>query len=119
MNVNFLKIWLATATMLASPQLHSQVVPTGAAGVVPPKSVVSVFPAPPGVEASPDFIVQADNKRIFTYKTPAFSFATFALRGECELVVVVNRPIKHPVIRPLALGIIPRVVGNTLQIHLS
>ena len=105
--------------MLGSSQFNSQAVPTGAARVALDKSEVTIFPNPQGIKASPDFGVQSENGMVFTYKTPAFSFATFAFSGECEVVVVVNRPIKHPVIRPLALGIIPKVKGNTLRIHLT
>ena len=80
---------------------------------------VIAYPAPNGIEASPDYQVQAGGKNIFAHKTPVLSFAAFELRGEAELVLTVNRPIKNPVIRPLALGIKPTVEGNTLRFHVS
>jgi len=89
----------------------------GAAAIV--RGEVISYPIPTGIEASPDYQVRADQKNIFVYKTPVFSMATFAFTGEVEVVLDVKRPVKHPVIRPLALGIKPTMDGNTLRFHIS
>ena len=80
---------------------------------------VIAYPVPPGVEMSPDYQVRADNQNIFVHITPVLSFASFALDGGAEIVLDVHRPIKTPVIRPLALGIKPTVEGSTLRFHIS
>ena len=77
------------------------------------------YPIPTGIEASSDYQVRADQKNIFVYKTPVFSMATFSFTSEVEVVLDVKRPVKHPVIRPLALGIKPTMDGNTLRFHIS
>jgi hypothetical protein len=79
---------------------------------------VTAYPVPPGIEASPDYQVSAGDQNIFVYKTPILSFASFALSGEAEVVLTVDRPITKPVIRPLSLGIKPTVVGNTIRFHI-
>ncbi|MEI7731066.1 MAG: glycosyl hydrolase family 28 protein [Verrucomicrobiota bacterium] len=80
---------------------------------------VMAYPTPKGIEASPDYQVRANSKNIFVYNTPVFSMATFAFSGEVEVVLDVKRPIKHPVIRPLARGIKPIVEGNTLRFRIN
>ena len=86
---------------------------------VRPQAEVIAYPVPPGIEASPDYQVQAGDQNIFTYKTPVLSFATFSFRGEVEVVLTVNRPVKNPVVRPLGLGIKPVVEGNILRFHIN
>lgn len=82
------------------------------------RAEVIAYPVPPGIEASTDYKVVAGNTNIFVYKTPVLSFASFALEGEAEVVLVVDRPIKRPVIRPLSLGIKPTVEGNTIRFRI-
>ena len=91
----------------------------GLPGTTQLRGEVIVYPQPKGIEPSADYQVRADNKEVFTYQTPVFSMATFAFTGEVDVVVTVKRPILHPVVRPLSLGIKPEVKGNTLRIHLS
>lgn len=79
---------------------------------------VIAYPVPPGIAPSPDYQIQVGNKYIFVHKTPVLSFASFALNGEAEVVVTVNRPINNPVIRPLSLGIKPTVEGNRLRFRI-
>lgn len=83
------------------------------------RSEVIAYPVPPGVEASTDYKVTAGDTNIFVYKTPVLSFASFALKGEAEVTLVVDRPIHKPVIRPLSLGIKPTVEGNTIRFRIS
>ena len=91
----------------------------GLPGTTQLRGEVIVYPQPKGIEPSADYQVRADKKEVFTYQTPVFSMATFAFTGEVDVVVTVKRPILHPVVRPLSLGIKPEVKGNTLRIHLS
>lgn len=79
---------------------------------------VTAYPFPQGLEPSPDYQVSAGGHAIFVYKTPAFSMATFAVTGEADVEVKVQRPITHPVIRPLARGIQPAVDRSSLRFHL-
>ena len=78
----------------------------------------TAYPVHKGMEPSPDYQVIAGGKAVFVYKTPAFSMATFAVTGEVEVVVKVQRPISRPMIRPLARGIKPVVEGGNLRFHL-
>ena len=91
----------------------------GFPGITQLKGEVIAYPQPKGIEPSADYQVRADDKDIFTYHTPVFSMAPFAFTGEVDVVVMVKRPILHPVVRPLSLGIKAKVEGNTLRIHLS
>ena len=77
--------------------------------------VVTAYPVPKGVEASPDYLVSAGGKNIFVYRTPVCSLAAFAVTGEVDVEVKVQRPITHPAIRPLARGIKPVVDRGSLR----
>ncbi len=80
--------------------------------------VVTAYPVPQGMEASPDYLVSAGGQSIFVYRTPVCSLATFAVTGEVEVEIKVQRPITHPVIRPLARGIKPVVERGSLRFRL-
>lgn len=76
------------------------------------------YPTPRGMEPSPDYQVVAGGKPIFVYRTPAFSFATFAVTGDVDVEVRVQRPITRPVIRPLSRNLKPIVNRGSLRFHL-
>ncbi len=88
-------------------------------GVNAIKADIITYHYPKKFQASTDYRVTAGNKNIFTYKTPVFSMAAFAFDGEADVVVDVGRPIKHPLVRPLSLGIKPSVAGNRLRFRIS
>lgn len=77
------------------------------------------YPVAPGLEVSPDAKVTVDGRDIAVRPTPAFSFASFAFRGEIEVSVRVSRPIVAAVIRPLSLGIVPEVRDGVIRFRLS
>jgi hypothetical protein len=83
------------------------------------QGTVTAYPAPNGIESSPDYEVTVGGKAIFVHKTPAFSLATFAVKGDVAVALDVHRPIKCPVIRPLSRGIKPVVDGNKLRFHIQ
>jgi len=100
-------LWLAVLVLLAV-----------SGGTAIAGGEATAYPVPKGMEPSPDYQVIAGGKAVFVYKTPAFSMATFAVTGEVDVVVKVQRPISRPVIRPLARGIKPVVEGGNLRFHL-
>lgn len=77
------------------------------------------YPTPPGIEPSTDYAVSADGQAVFVHRTPAFSFATFAITGKARIAVRVNRPIKRAIVRPLSLGIAAVEKSGTLSFTLD
>lgn len=76
------------------------------------------YPVAPRLAVSPDFTLMAGGQSIPVRLTPAFSYASFAFRGEVEVAVRVARPVIHPVVRPLSLGIVPVYADGVVRFRL-
>ncbi|MFO8007086.1 MAG: glycosyl hydrolase family 28 protein [Candidatus Brocadiia bacterium] len=80
---------------------------------------VTVYPAPEGVEPSPDYRLRADGREVFVHHCPAASYALLSLTGAAELEVEPSFAFEKVVVRPLSSGITPRMedglVGLTLK----
>ena len=98
-----------------------------------------LYPAPEQEQASPDFKILVVNKPIFVYQarvskypinqawpgyqrpknqTEMASFAYFDFKGDIDVEIISNQPIKTLDIRPKQFGIVPFVSGNSVKIQL-
>jgi len=99
-----------------------------------------LYPAPAQEQQSPDFKILVANKPIFVYQarvskypinqawpgyqrpmsqTEMASFAYFDFKGDIDIEIISNQPIKTLDIRPKQFGIVPFVSGNSIKFSLS
>ncbi len=88
-------------------------------------SKVSLFPAPKGMKASPDFTVKVNGKEAFVYTTKvrtcthrperAMGMSYFDCSDSATVTVTANVSMENAVIRPKSLGIKPMVKGKSIS----
>lgn len=100
------------------------------------QNVLTVYPAPEGVEMKDDFsvkvrvpggewqdvpvyMVKVDEVRDTKHCVEKSSMAYFDFKGEVEVAVTSNKPVVSARVRPLSYGIKPSVEGNTLTFTLD
>lgn len=100
------------------------------------QNVLTVYPAPEGVEMKDDFsvkvrvpggewqdvpvyMVKVDEVRDTKHCVEKSSMAYFDFEGEVEVAVTSNKPVVSARVRPLSYGIEPSVEGNTLTFTLD
>jgi len=101
---------------------------------------IILYPAPEHEPQSPDFKMLVDNKPLFVYQarvskypinqvwpgyqrplnqTEMASFAYFDFKGNIEIEIISEKPIKTLDIRPKQFGILPVVNGNSIKFSIS
>jgi len=99
-----------------------------------------IYPAPQGEELSPDFSLKVDGQDAFVYRarvsaypinqvwpgyqrpveqTEMASFSYFDCSGKLRVELTSAKEFEEVIIRPLSLGIVPEVEGNTIRFELS
>ncbi len=89
-----------------------------------PEPKLTIYPAPQGEPASPDYTVAVEGREVFVYLAKVLhagpaSFAYFDFSGTVNVAVTAKRKVDSAVVRPLSAGIKPAVEGNTIRFSLS
>jgi hypothetical protein len=79
---------------------------------------VITWPAPPEVNPSAFYMVQANDKNVFVYDSPVASYAMFDFEGIAEVTIKVSRDVKWVDIRPKALVIKAEFQDSTIHFSL-
>lgn len=90
-----------------------------AAGPVSAGSEVTAYPAPPGLETSPDFKVKVNNREVWTQcigdgGMENLNVTRFACSGSMTIQIVAPSDIKTFVIRPKSRGVTAKVSGREM-----
>lgn len=80
---------------------------------------LTTYPAPPGIEPSPDFSVRVNGTELFVYHCPFASFAYLSTDGPVDVEVWTTLPFERVKVRPLSKGITPGADGSTIRFHVT
>jgi hypothetical protein len=85
----------------------------------PARAKVVTYHSPVAASGAPDFTVKADGKSIFVNHARVAGYAIFSCSGPVRLEVTSTGPVKSAVVRPLSLGITPKVKGRQITFTLQ
>ncbi len=80
---------------------------------------IKVYPAPEGIDPSPDFRLRVGGRPVFVHACSCASYAMFELDGPAEVEVEVAFPFERAVVRPLRHGVQPDVTEGGLRFRLE
>ncbi len=94
------------------------------------KGILKTYNAPETILHAPELRVTANGKNVFIYDllikrnynkaiTTPTVFGSFDFKGHASLNVTYNKDIKTAVVKPLKLGIVPGIKGNTISFLIS
>jgi len=83
------------------------------------ESKVVVYPAPADGNMAGDYKVAVNGKEVFVFNNPVAAIAAFDFEGEAEIAVTPTKDVKWVDIRPMRLGIKPKVKDNCIRFKIS
>ena len=95
-------------------------------GQITGNGIVYTYDAPQNIFPAPELKVTANGKNVFIYDllikrdynkaiTTPTVFGSFGIKGNVQISITYNKEIKSAFVKPLRLGISPKVKGNTVS----
>jgi hypothetical protein len=83
------------------------------------KSQVTIYPAPEGAEAAPEFQLEVNGQPVFVYNTRCAAFACFSFEGKIDVKVSYASPVYNFDIRPKSRNIQAEQYRNQIRFTLD
>lgn len=85
----------------------------------PSRGRATIYPAPAGVAADPEYRVFVDGKPVFVYANPSAAIASFDFDGTVDVRIEPHRDPKWVDVRPLSRGVRATIEDGAIRFALS